>query len=172
MKFHPMYALLGAVTAAVMAVPAAFAEGTGPAAPAAAPARAPENTIVGPALYVSDMDRSIRFYRDVLGMSVRLQFGPKDKPDVVMGFGADPTKPSLMLLSDRTVTPARKIQQGHGFDRFVLLMENTPAITARLRAAGFATADAKEVHGTSMMLMVTDPDGYKVEIIDATPVRR
>ena len=47
--------------------------------PAAAPAIA--NTIIGPGYHVSDMARSLRFYRDVLGMTVRLQFGPKDKPE-------------------------------------------------------------------------------------------
>lgn len=175
MKSYPMLALIGAAAAAALGVSAASAQPAAPpAAPAAAPAPAPaaQNSIVGTALYVTDVARSIRFYRDILGMTVRLQFGPKDKPDVLMGFGADPTKPNLMLLSDRSATPAAKIDHGHGFDRFVVMMADTPAVAARLRAAGFAAADPREVHGTSMMLMVTDPDGYKVEIIDTKPVRR
>jgi len=127
-------------------------------------------TIVGPALYVSDMARSLHFYRDVLGMTVRIQFGPKDKPDVMIGFGSDPSKPCLLLLSDRSPTP-RRIEHPHGFDRFVIMLEDTPALAQKLRAAGFEASLPHEVHGTSTMMMVTDPDGYKVEIIDTKPVR-
>ena len=52
------------------------------------------------------------------------------------------------------------------------MLEDTPALAERLRAAGFAASLPREVHGTSMMMMVTDPDGYRVEIIDTKPVRR
>ena len=166
MKAIHMLALLGAATIAVLPLSGALAQ---PAAAPAAPAMQP--TIVGPALYVSDMERSLRFYRDALGMTVRIQFGPKDKPDVMIGFGADPSKPCVLLLSDRSPSP-RKIEHPHGFDRFVIMLEDTPALAERLRAAGFAASLPREVHGTSMMMMVTDPDGYRVEIIDTKPVRR
>lgn len=168
MKLNPMLALLGAATAAVSPLSPAFAQPAQPA-PGSVPVMQP--TIVGPALYVSDMERSLRFYRDVLGMTVRIQFGPKDKPDVMIGFGADPSKPCLLLLSDRSPTP-RRIEHPHGFDRFVIMLEDTPALAEKLRAAGFAASLPREVHGTSMMMMVTDPDGYTVEIIDTKPVKR
>ena len=98
MKAIHMLALLGAATIAVLPLSGALAQ---PAAAPAAPAMQP--TIVGPALYVSDMERSLRFYRDALGMTVRIQFGPKDKPDVMIGFGADPSKPCCCSATGRPV---------------------------------------------------------------------
>lgn len=156
-----------AAAAAVLAITwsSAFAQ----SAPAAPPVMA--NTIVGPGYYVSDMARSLRFYRDVLGMSVRLQFGPKDKPDVVVGFGPDPGKPSLMLLSDRSGDAPRPVQHGHGYSRVALLMADVRDLSARLKAAGFSPGEIRVVHGSSLMMMVDDPDGYKIEIIDSRPVK-
>lgn len=165
MKTCRIFALLGVAAIAASALSTASAE---PVAPVPAPVMQP--TIVGPALYVSDMARSLHFYRDLLGMTVRIQFGPKDKPDVMIGFGSDPSKPCLLLLSDRSPTP-RRIEHPHGFDRFVVMLEDTPALAEKLRAAGFEATPPREVHGASTMLMATDPDGYKVEIIDTRPVR-
>lgn len=156
-----------AVAAAALAIgwSSAFAQ----SAPAARPVMA--NMIVGPGYYVSDMARSLRFYRDVLGMTVRLQFGPKDKPDVVVGFGADPSKPSLMLLSDRSGAAPRPIQHGHGYSRVAIMVADIRAVAARLKAAGFSPGEVRVVHGTSLMLMVDDPDGYKIELIGSSPVK-
>lgn len=171
MKSNRIAGLLFGVVAAAALGASANAQPAPPPPPAAAAIPVGQPTIVGPALYVSDMARSLRFYRDALGMTVRFQFGPKDKPDVVIGFGADPMKPSLLLLTDRSVTPPRKVEQAHGFDRVVVMVNDTPALVEKLRAAGFAASLPREVHGTSMMMMVTDPDGYKVEVIDTKPVR-
>jgi lactoylglutathione lyase len=168
MKTNDILALISAV--AVLSLPAGGYAQSAPAAIAPAAAVTAQSTIVGPALYVSDMARSLRFYRDALGMTVRIQFGPKDKPDVMIGFGADPSKPCVLLLSDRSGRPSR-IEHPHGFDRFVIMLPDTPALAERLRAAGFAASLPREVHGTSMMMMVTDPDGYKIEIIDTKPVK-
>jgi catechol 2,3-dioxygenase-like lactoylglutathione lyase family enzyme len=163
MKTYPALAMLLAASAVPSAV---LAE---PASAISAPAMQP--TIVGPALYVSDMARSLYFYRDILGMTVRMQFGPEDKPDVMVGFGGDPSKPCLLLLSDRSPTP-RKIEHPHGFDRFVIMVDDTSGLAQKLRAAGFAASLPRDVHGTSTMLMITDPDGYQVEVIDTKPVKR
>lgn len=158
---------------ASIALAATTAQAHAQSAPPPASASAPivPNTIVGPGYYVSDMARSLRFYRDVLGMSVRLQFGPKDKPDVVVGFGSDPSKPSLMLLSDRAGAAPRPVQHGHGYSRVALLMADVHDLYARLKAAGFSPGEIRVVHGSSLMMMVDDPDGYRIEIIDSRPVK-
>jgi catechol 2,3-dioxygenase-like lactoylglutathione lyase family enzyme len=166
MTMHGKRTLVAAAAVALAVTGSgAFAQ----SAPAAPPAMA--NTIVGPGYFVSDMARSLRFYRDCLGMSVRLQFGPKDKPDVVVGFGPDPSKPSLMLLSDREGPTPRPIQHGHGYSRVALLMADVTALSERLKAAGFSPGEIKVAHGTSRVMMVDDPDGYRIEIIDTQPVK-
>lgn len=127
--------------------------------------------IVGPAFYVSDLERSLKFYRDVLGMTVRIRFGPAGKQDVLVGFGMDMTRTSLMLLSDKEARP-RKIGHVHGFDRIALMVSDLPGIQAKLAAAGFKPGEIRTVHGTSSMMMVEDPDGYRIELIDTKPAKK
>jgi catechol 2,3-dioxygenase-like lactoylglutathione lyase family enzyme len=45
----------------------------------------------------SDLDRSRRFYRDVLGLAIYREFGPADDPGVVffLGPGSPGTRPAL-----------------------------------------------------------------------------
>lgn len=134
------------------------------ASPAAAPAPA-ANTIVGPVMYVTDVSRSLKFYRDVLGMTVRGRFGPADKPSVSLGFSDDPRAPTVMLLSDHEGPTPRAIEHGHGYDRLALHVIDLPAIQARLRAAGYAATDIRKSHETHQVVWTNDPDGYKVEIV-------
>lgn len=153
-----------AATALVGSVASAQPVAGSPPAPLVLP-----NSVMGPAIYVSDTEKSLKFYRDVLGMQVRMAFGPKGKQDVVIGFGPDTTKPSILLLTDKSATP-QPIQHAHGFSRVVLIIDDTKGLAAKLRAAGYDAPDPQKVHGSSMMLMTTDPDGYKVEIIDTKQV--
>lgn len=162
-----MKRLVIALTLALAASPVvALAQ---PAAPSAA--NAPTGSMVGPALYVSDIARSLKFYKDGLGMQVRMQFGPADRPDMVIGFGADPSKPGIMLLSDREGATPRKIEHVHGFDRIAFQMADLPTLAARLRAAGFSPGEIKVVHDNFRMMMVSDPDGYRYELIDIKPAK-
>jgi catechol 2,3-dioxygenase-like lactoylglutathione lyase family enzyme len=128
-----------------------------------------QNSIMGPAIHVADVERSLKFYRDILGMQVRMAFGPKGKQDVIIGFGPDTTKPSLLLLAEKGATPV-PVQHSHSLNRILLVIENTNDLAGKLRAAGFQAPDPALAHGTSMILNTVDPDGYKLEIIDAKQV--
>lgn len=44
-------------------------------------------------------------------------------------------------------------------------------MSAKLKAAGFSPGKIRVVHGSSLMMMVDDPDGYRIEIIDSRPVK-
>jgi catechol 2,3-dioxygenase-like lactoylglutathione lyase family enzyme len=48
----------------------------------------------------SDLDRSRRFYRDVLGLAIYREFGPPDAPGVVFFLG-----PGLLEVSGHTAGP-------------------------------------------------------------------
>ncbi|MCW1401037.1 VOC family protein [Novosphingobium sp. MW5] len=71
------------------------------AAAQSAPAIAPEG-MVGPAIYVTQPERSLKFYTEGLGMKLRMRFGPKDRPDMVVGFGSNPADAGIMLVTDKT----------------------------------------------------------------------
>jgi catechol 2,3-dioxygenase-like lactoylglutathione lyase family enzyme len=157
-------------TAVLMLSASAIAQPAPVTAPApAAVAVLRKDRVLGPGIYVSDPQRSLRFYRDGLGMKVRMQFGPAERPDTIVGFGDDTTEPSVMLLSDRAGAERRKIEHAHGFDRFVVFVTDIEGVSRRLRELGFAPGDIRLVHGTSLMMMATDPDGYRVEIIGNKP---
>lgn len=158
-----MYKFIAACSAAAtLAIsPIAFGQ-SGANQPAGAGA-----TIVGPGYYVSDIDKSLTFYRDLLGMTVRMRFGPDDRPDVVIGYGAEMSRPSIMLLSDRQQGEPRKIQHGHGYNRLAINVTDLADLKARLTAAGFQSSEIRVVHGAFLMMMATDPDGYKIELLQA-----
>lgn len=128
-------------------------------------------TMVGPAVYVSDPARSARFYTEGLGMKVRMRFGPPDRPDQLVGYGADPKQPCIMLLSEKTGTTT-PIQHGHGFDRIAFQVTGLAGLKDRLRKAGFAPGPIEVAHGSIQVMMLTDPDGYRIELIDTLPAPR
>ena len=144
-------------------MPSAHAE---PAAPTA-PATKLEG-MVGPALYVSNPARSLKFYTEGLGMKLRMRFGPPERPDMVVGFGMDPTEAGIMLITDKE-GPIRKIEHVHGFDRIALRLPDLAAVSERLKKAGFEAGEIRTVHGAIRIMMVTDPDGYRIELIDSQP---
>jgi catechol 2,3-dioxygenase len=142
-----------------------------PAMAQSAPTQAPPavNAIVAPGYHVADMQKSLRFYRDILGMQVRMQYGPADRPDVVIGFGADQTAAGVMLLSDKAGPAPRKIEHGFGYSRLAVRLADLSGVHRRLRAAGYVVSDIRVVHDVFLMAMATDPDGYQVELLGPRP---
>jgi lactoylglutathione lyase len=151
---------LAAASFLAAAAPGAYAE---PAAPAVK-----LEGMVGPALYVSDPVRSLKFYTEGLGMKLRMRFGPKERPDMVVGFGTDPTEAGIMLITDKE-GPIRAVEHVHGFDRIALRLPDLAAVSQRLKQAGFEAGEIRTVHGSIQMMMIADPDGYKIELIDSQP---
>jgi hypothetical protein len=72
----------------------------------------------------------------------------------------------LMLLSDRDPAGPRKIEHAFGFARLVLRHADLAGLAEKLRQSGFAPGETKQAHGTVRLMMLTDPDGYTVEIIE------
>ena len=155
-----------------MAAPAWAEEPAATAAAETPVAAASLGGMVGPGLYVTDPERSLRFYTQGLGMLLRMRFGTPGKPDMVVGFGPNPLDAGIMLLSDKDSTPPRRIEHGHGFDRIALRVADLREINARLQAAGFTPGKIQIVHGAIQMMIVTDPDGYRLELIDSKPAPR
>lgn len=154
-----------------LALFALLALGAVPASAQTPPPAMPSENMVGPALYVTDSARSVRFYTEGLGMKVRMRFGSAERPDVVVGFGMNPTDAGIMLITDKD-GPIRPIAHAHGFDRIAVRLPGLEAVASRLRAAGFEAGEIKVVHGFVRMMMVTDPDGYRIELIDSQPIPR
>jgi catechol 2,3-dioxygenase-like lactoylglutathione lyase family enzyme len=150
--------LIAAAALAGLALPAA--------AEAPAASAVPSASLIGPALHVGSVPRSLKFYVDGLGMKVGMEMGPPQRHETILTFGGDPRQPGIILLSDTTAATPPVIAQSNGFDRVVLRMPDLNATVLRLRAAGFAPGEIHDVAMGYRMMLATDPDGYKYELVE------
>lgn len=119
-------------------------------------------TLIGPALNVGDIARSLHFYVDGLGMKIGTRRpGPERIETILVSGGA-----SLLLMSDAHGDhPA--IAPGSGFDRLVLRVASLDATVAALKAAGFAVSgEHATMNGMVRVAHAADPDGYRLELVE------
>ena len=116
---------------------------------------------------VGDLDRSIAFYTDVLGMRLlRRQDYPGGKFTLAfVGYGANPEHAEIELTYNWGVD---SYEQGTAFGHIALGVPDVYAACEKIRAAGGnITREAGPVKGGSTVIaFVTDPDGYKIELIE------
>jgi len=117
-------------------------------------------------LRVGDLDRSIDFYTEVLGMQLLRR---KDYPDgrFTLAFvGYQPESEGAVLeLTHNWDTQAYDLGTGYGH----IALEVPDAYRAcddiRARGGRVVREAGPMKHGTTVIAFVEDPDGYKVELI-------
>lgn len=117
-------------------------------------------------LRVGNLQRSIDFYTNVLGMTL---LRTSDNPDyqytlAFLGYGPNPEHAEIELTYNWGV---EQYDLGSAFGHIALGMEDVYGACERIRAAGGAiTREPGPVKGgTTVIAFVTDPDGYKIELI-------
>ena len=117
-------------------------------------------------LRVGDLQRSIDFYTNVLGMKVLRK---SDYPEgrftlCFVGYG-DEDKESVLELTHNWDTPAYEL--GTGYGHIALEVDDAYATCDEVRKrGGKVTREAGPMkHGTTVIAFVEDPDGYKIEFI-------
>jgi len=118
-------------------------------------------------LRVGDLERSIGFYTQVLGMKVLRR---KDYPsgrftNVFVGYG-DEAKEAVIELTHNWDT--RSYDLGTGYGHVAIEVANAGEACAEVRQrGGKVTREAGPMkHGTTVIAFVEDPDGYKIEFIE------
>ena len=118
-------------------------------------------------LRVGDLQRSIDFYTQVLGMQLLRQTeNPQYKYTLAfVGYGANPEQSEIELTYNWGVD---SYEQGTAFGHIALGVPDVYAACEKIRAAGGnITREAGPVKGGSTVIaFVTDPDGYKIELIE------
>lgn len=121
-------------------------------------------------LRVGDLDRSIAFYTNVLGMKVLRR---KDYPDgkftlAFVGYQEE-SKGAVIELTHNWDTPSYDL--GNGYGHIALEVEDAYAACAAIKEkGGRVTREAGPMkHGTTVIAFVEDPDGYKIELIQHKP---
>ncbi len=113
----------------------------------------------------SDLDRSRRFYRDVLGLAVYREFGPAEHPAMVFFLGQ-----GMLEVSGQAAAPAA------GPVRIWLQVRDVHAEHARLAAAGVRVVREPVAEPWGLIEMwIEDPDGVLIVLVEVPadhPLRR
>ena len=150
-----MIRTLACIAALVIAglAPAAAAQ-TGSVAPLADAER--PIRISGLGIRVSDLDRSLKFYTEVLGLKVGARVPAQGEAhEYLLGMTGDVRADTLVVIRKGEVKPGAA-----EFGNIVLVVPNGRAMAERVVAAGYQTA-RPIVDGTNF---VRDPDGYMIEL--------
>jgi lactoylglutathione lyase len=118
-------------------------------------------------LRVGDLQRSIDFYTKVLGMTLlRTSENPEYKYTLAfLGFeGGNPGQAEIELTYNWAT---EHYEMGTAYGHIALGVPDAYAACNKIKAAGGAvTREAGPVKGgNSVIAFVTDPDGYKIELI-------
>lgn len=117
-------------------------------------------------LRVGDLDRSIQFYSQVLGMKLLRR---KDYPEgrftlAFIGYGEESTHTVLELTHN---WDTKSYDLGSGFGHIAIQVEDAyQACEEVRRLGGKVTREAGPMkHSTTVIAFIEDPDGYKIEFI-------
>ena len=116
---------------------------------------------------VGDLDKSIEFYTQVMGMRLLRQ---KDYPDgrftlAFVGYDEE-DKAAVIELTHNWDTDS--YDMGNGFGHIALAVEDVYQACEDIKARnGEVVREAGPMkHGTTVIAFVKDPDGYMIELVE------
>ena len=117
-------------------------------------------------LRVGDLDKSIAFYTEVLGMTLLRR---KDYPEgqftlAFVGYGDEAHNSVIELTHNWGVA---SYELGTGYGHIALEVDDVYKACEDIRSRGgkITREPGPMIHGTSILAFVEDPDGYKVELL-------
>jgi lactoylglutathione lyase len=118
-------------------------------------------------LRVGDLERSIAFYREVLGMEL---LSRKDYPDgkftlAFVGYGKNPEHAEIELTHNWGV---ESYELGSAYGHIALGVDDLDETLAALKKQGIEPEREpyRVRDGGSRLCFVRDPDSYRIELID------
>ena len=118
-------------------------------------------------LRVGDLERSVRFYTELLGMR---ELRRRDVPDgkytlVFVGYAGEESGAGVIELTYNYGVEQYDI--GTAFGHLAIGVPDVAATCAKLRAGGakITREPGPLKFGTTIIAFVEDPDGYKIELI-------
>ena len=118
-------------------------------------------------LRVGDLDRSITFYTEIMCMTLlRRSENPTQNYSLAfLGYGSNPEHAEIELTYNHGVS---SYDLGTAYGHIAIGVPDAAAACDRIRSGGGnVTREAGPVKGgTTVIAFITDPDGYKVELIE------
>ncbi|KGG13163.1 Lactoylglutathione lyase [Prochlorococcus sp. MIT 0601] len=118
-------------------------------------------------LRVGNLEKSLSFYTEVLGMKLLRQ---KDYPSgrftlAFVGYGVEEENTVIELTHNWDI-PNYEI--GNGYGHIALGVENIFETCESLRKSGgnIVREPGPMKHGNTLIAFIEDPDGYKIELIE------
>ncbi len=119
-------------------------------------------------LRVGDLDKSIGFYTELLGMTLLRK---RDFPDgkftlAFLGYGSEKEN-TVLELTHNWDTDSYEL--GDAYGHIAIGVEDVYATCEEIRAKGgkVVREPGPMMHGTTVLAFVEDPDGYKIELLSA-----
>lgn len=123
-------------------------------------------------LRVGDLERSIRFYTEILGMTLLRQH---DFPDgqftlAFVGYGSEADQAVIELTYNYGVA---SYEMGKAFGHIAIEVPDVYQAVETIRAAGgkILREAGPMLHGTTVIAFVEDPDGYRIELLSPQSYR-
>ncbi len=118
-------------------------------------------------LRVTNLEKSIQFYTEVLGMKLLRR---KDYPEgrftlAFVGFQDEQEAAALELTYN---WDTHEYQMGNAFGHVAIAVDDVYAACERIGAAGgvISREPGPMKHGTSILAFIKDPDGYAIELLE------
>jgi lactoylglutathione lyase len=119
--------------------------------------------ILHTAYFVADIDRSLKFYRDVLGMREQQRFDlGGGVEEVILAFPESKGAGVILMWNTRRTTP---YQYGDSYSRLVMMVSDLDETVRHLRAHQVVFSKELTDAGTLRYVIVKDPDGYGIEVL-------
>lgn len=116
---------------------------------------------------VGNLEKSIQFYTDILGMSVIKR---KEYPEgrftlVFVGYGPEPTTALIELTYNWDTS---HYELGSGFGHIALHVDDIYGLCHIVTEKGgkVTRPPGAMKHGKTVIAFIEDPDGYKIELIE------
>ena len=119
--------------------------------------------VAGLGIRVSDLERSRKFYTEVLGLKVDAKVPAQGDPaEYLLGMTGDVRADTLIVIRKGEIKPGAT-----EFGSITLVVPNGRKMAERVAAAGYPPAHI--VDGTNF---VKDPDGYTIELYQRPAARQ
>ena len=118
---------------------------------------------------VGDLEKSLRFYTEILGMKLlrRKEYPSGRFTLAFVGYGQE-SENSVIELAHNWDT--KHYQLGDGYGHIALGVHNIEGTCKSIKKSGglVVREPGPMKHGSTVIAFVEDPDGYKIELIEVS----